>query len=122
MTQESSTARGGPLPVEGPRDPRPVMVVVYARTRPGKEAEAKRELMAIADPIRGNPDCLEYHVHQDRREPESFVFYEIWVSEEAFEAHLDRRYMDHYKTRVDDLFESRNWHYMQEVHRIENAD
>ena len=84
------------------------------------EAETKRELMAIADPIRGNPDCLEYHVYQDRRDPTNFVFYEVWVSEEAFESHLNRSYMDHYKTRVDDLFDSRQWHYMQEVHRVED--
>lgn len=122
MQEETSVASGGPLPVEGPRDQRPVMVVVYVRTRPGMEDEAKKEIMEIADPIRGNRDCLEYRVYQDRRDPDSFVFYEIWVSEEAFEAHLDRRYMDHYKTRVDDLFESRRWHYMQEVHRTEDAD
>lgn len=121
MTQENA-ASGGPAPVEGPRDPRPLMVVVYARAKPGMEAEAKKELMKIADPIRGNPHCLDYRVYQDRRDPASFVFYERWVDEECFEAHLGREYMDHYKGLADDLFESRRWHYMQEVHRVEVTD
>jgi quinol monooxygenase YgiN len=111
------THSGGPDPVVGPRDPRPVMVVVHARARVGMEHVAKRELMAIAEPIRANPDCLDYRVYQDRRDGQSFVFYERWVNEPAFEAHLERDYMDAYKSRVDDLFEGRRWDYMQEVHR-----
>lgn len=110
---------GGPGPIEGPRDGRPVMVAVHTEVRPHQVNRAKAELMKIAEPIRANPDCLDYRVYQDRREPTTFLFYERWVSENAFEEHLNRDYMDAYKEIVDELFVSRRWHYLEETHRLD---
>jgi quinol monooxygenase YgiN len=103
----------------GAPDGRPLMVAVHVLARPGQAELAKAELMKIAEPIRANPDCLDYRVYQDRREPLKFLFYERWVSESAFEQHLEREYMDDYKAIVDELFESRRWHYLDEVHRLD---
>lgn len=100
------------------RDPRPVCVIVQARARPGRAEDVKRELMLIADPIRANPDCLDYRVYQDRSDPHSLVFWERWSSEEAMEANLERQYMAAYLAQSDDLYERRHWNFYDEVHRV----
>jgi quinol monooxygenase YgiN len=116
--QDQVSDHGGPAPVAGAPDERPLMVAVHVLARPGQAERAKAELMTLADAIRANPDCLDYRVYQDRREPLKLLFYERWVSEAAFERHLEREYMDDYKAIVDELFERRRWHYLDEVHRL----
>ncbi len=98
---------------------RPVCHIVHARALPGRAADAERAVMGVADAIRANPDCLDYRVYRDRADPESFVFWERWISEEAIEAHLRRRYMADYLARCDELFASRSWRSYDEVHRLE---
>jgi quinol monooxygenase YgiN len=119
--EDQVSDHGGPAPVAGAPDERPLMVAVHVLARPQQAQRAKAELMKLADPIRANPDCLDYRVYQDRREPLKFLFYERWVSESAFEQHLQREYMDDYKAIVDELFESRRWHYLDEIHRLDVA-
>jgi quinol monooxygenase YgiN len=109
----------GPQPPVGLRDERPLMVAVHVQAHPDQIDRAKAALMEIADPIRANPDCLDYRVYQDRRDPSAFLFYERWVSEAAFEEHLGRDYMGAYTAIVDELFSSRRWHYLDEVHRLD---
>jgi quinol monooxygenase YgiN len=119
--EDQVSDHGGPAPLAGAPDERPLMVAVHVLARSGQIERAKAELMKLADPIRANPDCLDYRVYQDRREPLKFLFYERWVSESAFEQHLQREYMDDYKAIVDELFESRRWHYLDEIHRLDVA-
>jgi len=104
-----------------PRDPRPVCVIVRARARPGKADEVRRELMAVAHLIRANPGCLDYRVYQDRADPDSFVLWERWISEEAGEENLQRRYMAAYLARCDALYQHRRWDYFDEVHATAEA-
>jgi hypothetical protein len=55
--------------------------------------QAKTALMEIADPIRANPDCLDFRVYQNRYDPQSFVLWERWVSEQACLDHGKSDYM-----------------------------
>jgi quinol monooxygenase YgiN len=102
-------------------DDRPVCVIVRARARAGRGDDVSRELMAIADRIRANPDCLDYRVYRDREDPDGFVFWERWTSEEAGEENLRRDYMRGYLARCDELYEQRTWEIYLEVHPVEEA-
>jgi quinol monooxygenase YgiN len=115
---EPPTAPGNdrrPSPVQ---DARPVWVIVRGRTRPDQVEQAKIALMKIADPIRANPDCLEFRVYQDREDPRSFVLWERWVSEEALFAHGKRDYMAEYMAQKDTIFENIGGDFLQEIHRL----
>jgi quinol monooxygenase YgiN len=103
-------------PTAGGRDVGPVCIIVHGRARSDKVGEAKDQLMKIVDPIRANPDCLEFRVYQDRDDPQSFILWERWVSEEAVFAHGKRDYMAEYMAKKGEIFESLEGEFLQEIH------
>jgi quinol monooxygenase YgiN len=98
-----------------------VSIMIRLRARPGQVHRANVAFMKIADPIRANPDCLEFRVYQDRDDPQSFVLWERWVSEEALFAHGKRDYMAEYMAEKDQIFESIDGEFLQEIHRLDAA-
>ena len=99
----------------------PVFVIVRGRARPEKIEEAKLALMKIIDPIRANPDCLEFRVYQDQHDPQTFVLSERWVSEQALFAHGQRDYMTEYNAQKDRLFETLGGEFLVEISRPDDA-
>jgi quinol monooxygenase YgiN len=123
---ETITAAGGEQPVILGRDPRPVCVIVPGRARPDQIEQVKTALMKIADPTRANPDCLDFRVYQNRYDPQSFVLWERWVSEQALLDHGKSDYMAEYNAQKDRLFESLgagnvDGGFFQEIHRQDAA-
>jgi len=116
-----STTSGSEQPVPRVRDPRPVCVIVNCRARLDKIEQAKVALMKIDDPIRANSDCLDFRVYEDREDPQSFVLWERWVSEDALLAHSKRDYMAEYMAQKDDMFENIGGGFYQEIHRLDVA-
>jgi len=66
------------------------MTVVLAVTWVAREGESDaiadllRRLMALS---RAEPGCLQYDVHRDPDDPNSFFLFERYVDDAAFEAH-----------------------------------
>jgi quinol monooxygenase YgiN len=116
---KSLNASAGENPIPGVRDQQPVWIIVRGRARPDQVQQARVALMKIADPIRANPDCLEFRVYQDRDDPHSFVLWERWVSEEALFAHGKRDYMAEYMAEKNKMFESIGGEFLQEIHRLD---
>ena len=69
-------------------DMRRVAVVVLTEVKEERHADELVELMtkAARDSCR-EPGCLRYDVLRDRHNPKSFLFYEVYASEEDFEHH-----------------------------------
>ena len=67
------------------------IIVVSARLRAksGKEDELKRVLSETVAACKEHKGLLLYSVQQDREDPASFLFYEHFSSQEAFQSHLD---------------------------------
>jgi len=64
-----------------------VTVVAFARSRDSKEAEFLRAVEALVPKVRQETGNLLCQVHRGLEEPNLFVFYEIFESAAALEAH-----------------------------------
>ncbi len=70
--------------------------------KPEKRDELIRILTAQVAPTRAEPGCINYDFHCDKSDPNTFVFYENFVSKEALEEHLKKA---HLKPLMDRLVE-----------------
>ena len=73
--------------------------VIVARWRPreGQIEKVEEILRELAKEIRREPGNLQFIVNRSRDDPNEFLLYEQYVSEQAF---LDHRQMPHFKTLV----------------------
>jgi quinol monooxygenase YgiN len=78
-------------------------VVATFQARPGKEADLRAALISLLAPTREEPGCVSYDVHQSADDPAKFLFYEIWQSKEALDAHLRSPHLQKLVPRVDEL-------------------
>ena len=64
-----------------------VILTAMVKAKAGEEAAVKEALMSLVKPTRQEPGCLCYNLHQSKKDPTEFMFYEQWASQEAFSAH-----------------------------------
>jgi len=62
-------------------------VVAEIRAKPGKEDELRKATLPLVTQVRKEPNNRLYFLHEDRKAPGHFVFYEIFASEADFNAH-----------------------------------
>jgi quinol monooxygenase YgiN/ketosteroid isomerase-like protein len=78
--------------------------VGFAHARAERAAELEVLLVSFAERSRTEPGCLQCWIHRDAADPNQFVFYETWASQEDLTRHLDQPYMrDFLATRMDYL-------------------
>jgi quinol monooxygenase YgiN len=65
-----------------------VTVHVKSKAKAGKEQELKRLFQGLLAPSRAEKGCLNYDLHEDPKDPASFMFYENWANQEALDAHM----------------------------------
>lgn len=62
-------------------------VVAQVRAKPGREAELRAATLPLIAKVRREPGNLVYFLQENRDVPGHFVFYEIFTTRAAFEAH-----------------------------------
>lgn len=78
------------------------VLTVVARIRAAKgKSDALATLLAEqAGVVRSaEPGCLVYRVHRSTRDPELFLFYEMYVDEAAFDLHRSASHLAAYRQR-----------------------
>jgi quinol monooxygenase YgiN len=58
--------------------------------QPGKGDDLEAILLAAADGLRGDPDCLVYVVYRDDADPDAVCVSEAWTTREAHDASLQQ--------------------------------
>ncbi|UQX04761.1 putative quinol monooxygenase [Streptomyces sp. RerS4] len=81
-------------------------LVGIARPKPERAEELKQLLLSFVEPTRQESGCLEYHFHEDRKDPDVFVFYEVWRSQADLDAHLALPHMQAFWERRMDYLET----------------
>ncbi len=71
-----------------------VTVVAEMLAKPGKEEQLRKQVLALVEPSRKDPGCIQYDLHQGSDDPRRFVFYENWTSRELLEAHLKTPHLE----------------------------
>lgn len=62
----------------------------------------KSELLKILEPTRKEDGCLLYELHQDLDETNIFMFYEIWQTKDAWQAHDKKQHIIDLKNAIED--------------------
>jgi quinol monooxygenase YgiN len=81
----------------------PVTVVVRIRAKEGREAEVRRELLALLAPTRAERGCLGYDMHEMPDEPTLFLFHETWASDADLDRHLMEEHVQSWIAKADAL-------------------
>jgi quinol monooxygenase YgiN len=78
-------------------------VVAEVRAKPGKERALREATLPLVAAVRREPNNLLYFLHEDRRSPGRFVFYEIFASEADFAAHNATPHVQAWFARLPEL-------------------
>ncbi|MGF7237200.1 MAG: antibiotic biosynthesis monooxygenase [Frankia sp.] len=73
-----------------------VSAVGFAHAKPAKAADLAALFVTLVDRSRREEGCLQSWVHQDLTDPNLFVFYEMWASDEDVSRHLAQPYMEEF--------------------------
>jgi quinol monooxygenase YgiN len=71
--------------------------------KPEKREELMCILAAQVAPTRAEPGCINYDFHCDKFDPNTFIFYENFVSKEALDEHLKKGHLKPLMDRLDEL-------------------
>ena len=73
------------------------------RAKDNLEAQLEAEVVKNIPNVRAEKGCIRYDFHKNRSEDGTFLFYEIWESPEALDAHGKTPHMLAYKERTKEL-------------------
>jgi quinol monooxygenase YgiN len=77
-----------------------LVVIAYLTAKPGKEAEARKNIRALLAPTHAEKGCIVYDLHEMHGEPGKFVFYEVWKSAEHLGAHAKSKHLTEFRKNL----------------------
>jgi len=78
-------------------------VIAQVRAKPGKEDQARQELLTLVATSRNDKGCINYDLHQAVDKPGVFLFHENWTSKAELDAHLQQPHVQRVLGRLDEL-------------------
>ena len=70
-----------------------VHIVAHLVARDGEELRVQAEFEKLIEPTRAEPGCLKYELLVNKERPGDFVFVQEYVSDAAFQAHMDSKHV-----------------------------
>jgi quinol monooxygenase YgiN len=64
-----------------------VTIVAKIKAKQGSEQQLEQAFRAMISKVRGEPGTETYVLHRSVQDPTTFVFYEVYKDQAAFEAH-----------------------------------
>ncbi len=80
-----------------------LILIAHLTAKPGKEAEARKNIRALLAPTRAEKGCVVYDLHEMHSEPAKFMFYEIWKSPEHLNAHAKSGHLTAFRKIAPDF-------------------
>ncbi|CUX65374.1 Antibiotic biosynthesis monooxygenase (modular protein) [Agrobacterium genomosp. 5 str. CFBP 6626] len=80
-----------------------VSLIATLTARPETREELYRLLVDQVGPTRAEHGCMDYNLHIDASDPCIFVFYENWIDEDAYQAHLQMPHLQPLLSQPDTL-------------------
>ncbi|HXH45056.1 MAG TPA: putative quinol monooxygenase [Bradyrhizobium sp.] len=65
-----------------------ITLVVVMKAKPEKAQQFERVCLDLVEKSRQDEGCEEYHLHRGKEDPNLFVYYESWTSEDHLDRHL----------------------------------
>ncbi|WP_326953845.1 putative quinol monooxygenase [Amycolatopsis sp. NBC_01286] len=64
----------------------------FATAKPGCADRVEELILGLVEPLRAEEGALEFHVHRDRADRDTFVIYEMFRSKTDLDKHLAQPY------------------------------
>lgn len=78
-------------------------VVAEVQAKPGMERALREVTLPLVAAVRSEPNNLLYFLHEDRESPGHFIFYEVFATQAAFEAHNATPHVQAWFARLPEL-------------------
>lgn len=92
-----------------------IIVAGTVPIRPEKRDEAARAATEMAKATQQEEGCLEYHFYSNVEDPDTFLVFERWQSEEALAAHFETTHMAEFRKKLPNLVSGAGEIYKYEV-------
>ncbi|MBN3553463.1 antibiotic biosynthesis monooxygenase [Fictibacillus nanhaiensis] len=93
-----------------------ITINAILKAKPGKEESLREELIQVVQASRKEEGCISYTLHESTENPETFVFYENWLDEDALNRHMESDHYKRYRKNIELLVHTR------EVYRLNIID
>lgn len=75
-----------------------INLTAVIKSLPEKAEEMKAMLLELVARSTKEDACLQYDLHQDTKEPNIFIFHEIWEDTDGFNEHNSKPYIRQFQT------------------------
>ncbi len=80
-----------------------VNVLARVKAKEGMQDQVRRECLALIAPSRSEEGCITYDLYQSTDDPAVFVFFEIWLSRQHVEKHLETPHCQEFDRRTEGM-------------------
>lgn len=92
-----------------------VTVIARILAKEEKREFVKSELLKLIAPTRAEEGCLNYDLHQDKENPNLFLFHENWTSPAHLEKHMKNTHLAAYIKATEGAVEEFVVHQMDQI-------
>ena len=78
-------------------------VFVRFEARVGQLDRLRTEVLAIVEPTRAEPGCLEFHLYEEKNASGTLCVHSRWKDDAAIDTHLQLPHMKRFVALLDDL-------------------
>jgi quinol monooxygenase YgiN len=90
----------------------PLTIVAIIHATPNGRDLVKAELLKLIEPTLKETGCIQYDLHEDNNQPNTFLFFENWETRDLWQAHLQTEHIAAFKKASAGAIESSSIHEM----------
>ena len=94
----------------------PLTIVAIIHANPEKRDLVKTELLKLIPPTLKEAGCIQYDLHEDNNQPNTFLFFENWENRDLWQAHLKTAHIAAFKKATTGAIQSTTLHEMTRQH------
>lgn len=81
-------------------------IVAKIIAKPEKIELVKNQLLKLIEITKAEKGCINYDLHQDNKQENTFLFYENWETKALWEAHINNTHLADYVKATDGAIEN----------------
>ncbi|MGP4952538.1 putative quinol monooxygenase [Psychrobacter sp. T6-1] len=85
-----------------------ITLVANITAKPEHAESLKSELLKLAKASQAEQGAMQYNIHQDNDNPNHFITYEVWESQELMEQHGQSEHFQNFMKVTKDMIEDSN--------------
>ena len=82
-----------------------ISVIVRFHAKPGAEQALRDVLLAVVEPTRAEPGCVQIQLYRAIRDSSVFFIHSTWTQEAAFDAHAELPHTQLFLSQLPELID-----------------